>query len=410
MLAQSFAPVIGGEERVVEDLSLELAARGHEVTVATLRQPGGDPVAPGGGVRVRALRSSISRISRENSDRVYAPPVPDPETVLDLRRVLREEQPDVVHAHNWIVHSYLPLARRCPAPLVLSLHDYGLICPTKRLLRDGRVCSGPGPLKCLLNAAKQYGPARAPLVEAGTLLRRGTVHRQVDLFLPISSTVAELCRLGPEDRWRLSPNFIADLPAPPRDPGPLTRLPTQPFVLYFGDLTLDKGVENLIAAYGGIADAPPLVLLGRDYLGAGTQRPGVHALGPVPYPHAIEALRRSLFSVAPSIWAEPFGMVALQTAKARKAIVASDIGGLRDIVVDGETGLLVPPGETAPLREALERLLGDEDLRARLGQAASRRAEEVFSPAVLVPEVEASYRLAIEARRGAEEQPDKGPL
>ena len=62
-----------------------------------------------------------------------------------------------------------------------------------------------------------------------------------------------------------------------------------------------------------------------------------------------------------------------------RAVVASDVGGLRDLVVDGETGLLVPPGDVAALREALERLLGDADLRRRLGAAARERIRELAS-------------------------------
>jgi glycosyltransferase involved in cell wall biosynthesis len=399
MLAQSFAPIIGGEERVVENLSLELAERGHDVAVATLRQPDVEPEGPGGGVRVLPLRSSVARTAGGGAERVYAPPLPDPETVLDLRRVIREERPDVVHAHNWIVHSYLPLDRRAGAALVLSLHDYGLICPTKRLLLDGAICSGPGPLKCLLHAREQYGLARGGIIEAGTLLRGRAVRRHVDVFLPISSTVAELCRLGPEDTFRLTPNFIGALPPPPAADDPrLAALPEEPFVLYFGDVTDDKGVRHLIDVYAGVEGAPPLVLIGRNYLGASTERPGVHALGPLPYPLTIEALRRSLFTVAPSIWAEPFGMVALEAAKAGKAIVASDIGGLKDIVVDRETGLLVPPAEAAPLREALQLMIADDSMRDRFGVAAARRADDVFSPDALVPQVEESYRLALESR------------
>lgn len=399
MLAQSFAPVIGGEERVVENLSLQLAGRGHEVAIATLRQPAADPVEPGGGVRVLPLRSTVSRAAGGGAERLYAPPFPDPETVLDLRRVLRAERPDVVHAHNWIVHSYLPLDRGGGPALVLSLHDYGLVCPTKRLLRDGEVCSGPGAIKCLVNARRQYGLARAVPIEAGTLLRGGTVRRHVDMFLPISSTVAELCRLRPQDRTRLTPNFIPELPAVPADAEErLAGLPAEPFALYFGDLTEDKGVRHLVDVYAGLEAAPPLVLIGRNHLGATTERPGIHALGPLPYPYTIEALRRSLFTVAPSIWAEPFGMVALEAAMAGKAIVASDIGGLKDIVVDGETGLLVPPGAAAPLREALRRLIDSAELRERLGAAAALRAAETYSPEALVPEVERSYELAREAR------------
>jgi glycosyltransferase involved in cell wall biosynthesis len=395
MLAQSFAPIIGGEERVVENLSRELASRGHKVAIATLKQPGVEPSAVPG-VRVHALRSSVARIAGAGAERLYAPPLPDPETVRDLRRVLREERPQVVHAHNWVLHSYLPLERRDDAAVVLSLHDYGLICPTKRLLREGAVCDGPGPLKCLLNARHQYGLAKGAVTVAGTLTRGGKVRRHVDLFLPISTTVAELCRLGPGDAYRVMPNFISELPpSAAADPEALRALPEGPFALYFGDVTEDKGARHLVEAWAGLGEAPPLVLIGRDYLGEAARRPNVLALGPLPYPTVIEALRRSLFSVAPSVWAEPFGMVALEAAKAGKPIVASDTGGLRDIVVGGETGLLVPPGEVEPLRAALRRLLDDEALRARLGAAAARRADEVFSPAALVPQVERAYEEAL---------------
>jgi glycosyltransferase involved in cell wall biosynthesis len=395
MLAQSFAPILGGEERVVENLSLELAARGHEVAIATLRQPGVEPVQCGGGVRIHPLRSSASRLSGEGAERVHAPPLPDPETVLDLRRVLREERPDVVHAHNWIVHSYLPLDRRAEAALVLSLHDYGLICATKRLLRHGAVCSGPGPIKCLLCANAHYGFAKGAVAALGTRARERTVRRRVDVFLPISSTVAELCRLGSGDVSRITPNFIGELPPPATADDPrLAELPAEPFVLYFGDLTEDKGVRHLLDVYRSLERPPPLVLIGRNQLGDLSRLRGVHALGPLPYALTIEALRRSMFTVAPSIWAEPFGMVALEAARAGKAVVASDIGGLRDIVVDGETGLLVPPGAAAALRRALERLISEDSLRERMGAAAARRASETFGPGTLVAGVERSYELA----------------
>jgi glycosyltransferase involved in cell wall biosynthesis len=399
MLAQSFAPIIGGEERVVENLSLQLAGRGHEVTIATLAQPGVEPVEPGGGVRVQPLHSSVSRISPSDAERIYSPPLPDPETVLDLRRVLREVRPDVVHAHNWIVHSYLPLDRHSDAALVLSLHDYGLVCPTKRLLRDGVVCRGPGPVKCLLNAREQYGLAKGAVTAAATLTRGGKVRRHVDLFLPISTTVAELCRLGPGDPYEVMPNFIGELPPPPAEESALANLPDGPYALYFGDITEDKGADRLIEAYSGLEGPRPLVLIGRNFLGEGARGSNVRLLGPMPYPLVIEALRRSAFTIAPSVWAEPFGMVALEAAKAGKPIVASNIGGLKDTVVNEETGLLVPPGETAPLRAALQRMLGDAELRSRLGTAAARRADRWFSPESLVPKVEAAYQRAIDARR-----------
>jgi glycosyltransferase involved in cell wall biosynthesis len=399
MLAQTYSPVVGGEERLVEDLSLQLARRGHEITVATLRQPLGPPPNEQG-IEVELLDSAVHSIPGISvlEERRYAAPLPDPRTTAGLRRLLRRFKPDVVHAHNWLVNSYLPLARRAEAPLVLSLHDYGVLCPTKRLFYKGSVCSGPGPLKCLSHAFDYYGAGKGAMVASGTRLSEPWVRRRVDMFLSVSSAVEELCRVRPDDDHRIVPNFVGDLPVAPADAEErLSFLPDRPFVLYFGDVGEDKGVGNLIAAYRELSDPPPLVLIGRHRIEGLAREPGVIAPGPLPHPLAIEALRRSMFTVAPSIWAEPFGIVALEAAAAGKPIVASDIGGLRDIVADGETGLMVGAGDRVALRDALERMSGDADLRERMGRAAAERAK-LFSPEAVVPRFEQAYRDAIAAR------------
>jgi glycosyltransferase involved in cell wall biosynthesis len=400
MLAQSFAPIVGGEERVVEDLSRELVARGHRVSIATLQQPGDLPAGEVAGAQVHPLRSSSYRVTKTHRDteRRHAPPAPDPETVVDLRRVLRRERPQIVHAHNWIVHSYLPLARESHSALALSLHDYGLICATKRLRRKDELCSGPAPVKCQVCASEHYGATKGLVAAFGTRSFESRLRRHVDVFLPVSSTVEELCRMREGDVSTVIPNFIGELPAPPPGDPRLAQLPDEPFVLFFGDATEDKGAWHLAEAYAQLEDPPPLVLVGRCYIPELEDRPGVHPMGAWPHELAIEALRRSLFTVAPSLWPEPFGLVALEAAAAGKPIVASDIGGLRDIVVDGGTGFLVAPGDRPALVGALQRLIADGELRARLGAAASLRAAE-FSPAAIVPQFEQAYEMAIAGRR-----------
>jgi glycosyltransferase involved in cell wall biosynthesis len=171
-------------------------------------------------------------------------------------------------------------------------------------------------------------------------------------------------------------------------------------------VTEDKGVWNLAEAYRELDSPPPLVLIGRCYLDELTDRPGVHVLGAWPHELAIEALRRSMFSVAPSIWPEPFGLVALEAGAAEKAVIASEIGGLTDIVVDGETGILVPPGDRKELRRSMQLLIGDEPLRERMGAAGARHATE-FGPDALVPRVEAAYGLALEKRRAKTSSPGR---
>jgi len=399
MLAQTYSPVVGGEERLIEDLSHQLAGRGHEITVATLRQPLGPPPDVDG-VRVELLESSVHSIPGVSvqEERHYAAPLPDPKTTAGLRRLLRERQPDVVHAHNWLVNSYLPLARRAAPPLVLSLHDYGILCPTKRLFYKGTVCSGPGPLKCTRHAFQHYGAGKGAMIAGGTRLSEPWVRRRADMFLSVSSAVEELCRVRPRDAHRIVPNFVAELPAAPADADEqLSFLPDDPFVLYFGDVAEDKGAGNLIAAHRELEDPPPLVLIGRRSLEGLDEERGVIAPGSLSHPLAIEALRRSMFTVAPSIWSEPFGIVALEAAAAGKPIVASEIGGLRDIVADGETGLLVKAGDRAALRAGLAGMIGDAAMRDRMGEAAAERAK-LFSPDAVVPRFEEAYRDAIAAR------------
>jgi len=400
MLAQSYAPVVGGVERMVEDLSGELSRRGHEVSVATLRQPHGEAESPQGDVKVHSLGSLVHRVPavRLDAERRHAPPLPDPETAFELRRLLRRERPDVVHAHNWLVNSYLPLDRDSGPALVLSMHDYGLVCATKRFLNRGADCTGPGTGKCVRCAGDYYGHTKGAGVALGTRFAEPRLRRRVDVFLPVSTAVRDRCGFGEGEQHRVVPNFIGDLPAPVEGDPRLDSLPAEPFILYFGDVTVDKGGLQLVEAYRALEDPPPLVLIGRCYLKELEEVPGVLVLGPLPHRLAIEALRRSLFTVVPSLLPETFGLVALETAAAGKPIVASRIGGLTDVVVDGETGLLVLPGSRDELTAAMQRLLADEELRARMGDAALRRVEE-FRPDAIVPRFEEAYELALTHRR-----------
>jgi glycosyltransferase involved in cell wall biosynthesis len=399
MLTQSYPPIVGGEERAIEDLAVELAGRGHEVAVATMRQPGGEP-RPSPGVRVRAIDSTVYRLRRLYGDRErrHAPPAPDPDAVLDLRRLLREERPDVVHAHNWAVHSYLPLDRRGGPALVLSLHDYSMLCATKRMLHRGALCSGPALGKCTACAGEHYGTALGAVTAMATRLGDPRLRRRVDLFLPVSGAVEELCRVGPGEGSVVVPNFFRPEPAPAPADARLEQLPREPFLLFFGDATPDKGAALLAEAHARLESPPPLVFLGRCLVEGLAGQPGVTALGPWPHALAMEALHRSELVAVPSIWPEPFGLVALEAAAAGKPVVAAATGGLRDVVVDGETGLLVEPGDGDSLRAALQRLIADPALGRRLGEAAAVRAE-AFGPGSVVPRFERAYELAIDRRR-----------
>ena len=145
-------------------------------------------------------------------------------------------------------------------------------------------------------------------------------------------------------------------------------------VLYAGRLSPEKGVLELVEAARGLN----LVVAGDGPLRA--RVPG--ARGFVPHDELQGLYARAAVVACPSR-REGFGVACLEAMAHGRPVVASAVGGLRDLVADGKTGLLVPPRDPAALRAALERLLGDPELRRRLGAAGRERARERFSwPAV----------------------------
>lgn len=413
MLSQAYAPIPGGEESAVAGLAAELAARGHEVAVAALEQPVPQR-HPSPAVHVYELDSAVHRLPfvQRDAERRYAPPVPDPGTTRDLRRVLEQERPDVVHAHNLLVHSFLGLKAQAGAGLVMSVHDYSIVCSIKRLFRDGHPCSGPAPVKCAVCAGRHYGALRGPAMAAATLASLPRLRRTVDVFTPVSRDVWARCAPPPGTAHRVIPNFLApsDVTAADADPR-LAQLPAE-FVLFCGDIREDKGVHTLLRAYAGLDGAPPLVLLGRRHVDGLERHRNVLVVGPWPHELAVAAMRRCQFAVVPSVWPEPFGMVALEAMASSKPVIASAIGGLQDIVVDGDTGFLVAPGDAGQLRDTLQRLLSDDGLRQRLGANAAARVRTTFSADAVVPHYEAAYQQAIDAaaavRSSAERRHPRG--
>jgi glycosyltransferase involved in cell wall biosynthesis len=397
MLAQFYAPIIGGEERVVQDLSQELASRGHSVAVTTLWHEGLPAFELDGPVRVYRIRSLIERASWlfKASGRKHAPPWADPGLVKGLREVIRQEQPQIVHAHNWLVHSFLPLKKWSRARLVLSLHDYSLVCAKKRMIYRDQACNGPGFVKCLSCAADHYGLAKGVPTALATAAAQAGEQASVDMFLPVSQAVATHSQL---DRWgaayQVVPNFVPSrVPEGKIDTAPfLAQLPAGDFLLFVGDLSADKGIGVLLNAYAKLPQAPPLVLIGRPVFETpGEMPPNVRQLGPWPHEAVLEAWRRCRIALVPSVWAEPFGLVALEAMAAGCAVIASRIGGLADIVVDGDSGLLIPAGDALALQKAIQRLMQDHELCRDLGDAAKRRAAE-FRAEVVVPRFERLYR------------------
>lgn len=397
MLSDFYPPALGGVEQHVRDLSESLVRRDHEVAVATLRfgdNPRRDSVR---GVQVFRLQSSAQRVERlfRYPDRAWAPPLPDPELTWALRRVIAEVKPDIVHGHDWLARSFLPLRPGSGAAFVLTLHYYTLSCAKKNLLHFEQVCSGPRPAKCLRCAAQHYGPAKGTVITTGNWLGAAAERAAADYVIAVSHATA----IGngfahTRVPWEVIPNFVVDGESGENDDAYLRQLPTADFILFAGDVRPAKGIDVLLSAYAGLPNPPPLVLIGKTWPDTPTNLPpNVQVLGPWPQRAVRAAWSRCQFGVAPSIWPEPFGLVLIEAMAAGCPMIASNIGGMSEVVVDGETGLLVPPRDAPALRDAMAQLLTRPGLRQRLAVASPHQAER-YREAAVVPRIEAVYAAA----------------
>ena len=415
-VVDNYPPVPGGMERAVQALARGQAERGHDVRVVALANPELPVDALDGQVRVRRLEGYTRFLRRfsNDPDHQFHPTIPDPQLVRRLEQLIREEPADVIHAHGWIVHSCMAMTRPAGAVLVHTLHDYGLTCATKTMIRNqtpGPACPGPSPGRCLPCGAKFYGPAKGVALTTGTLLGRrragvfatGERFVDIDLFLPISESVARACLADVDPaRIRVVPSFVPDDVVPAAGERP-DFLPAGDFLLFVGQLGPHKGIGTLLDAHLRMDTVVPLVLIGSTRPDTpeltGTDERPVQVFSGLDHDTIMRCFSAASVAVVPSEWAEPFGLVAVEAMAVGTPVVASDVGGLAEVVVDGGTGTLVAAGRPDVLASALDTMLADPEGRARLGAEGRRRASE-FTAAAVIPAVLDGYAAAARLRPG----------
>jgi glycosyltransferase involved in cell wall biosynthesis len=164
-------------------------------------------------------------------------------------------------------------------------------------------------------------------------------------------------------------------------------LPTEPFVLFAGDDGRHKGLDVLLESWRELADVPLVVATTRPL---DRRLPGGVVGTSLDRAAMPGAWRRATLAVVPSLWPEPFGMVAMEALASGTPVVASRVGGLPEIVRDGLDGVLVPPGDTVALASTIRDLLSDGARRSGMACAAVAGASR-FSPDAVVDALDAVY-------------------
>lgn len=353
--ASAYYPTVGGVQEVVRQLARRQAQAGARSLIITNRWPKDLPARSDyEGVPVRRY---VFRVPERNPKQLIGAAIFTLPTLASLCRDLRRAAADLINVHCVSSNAhYALLARRATGlPLVLSLHgeltvDSGGLFQrsqfAQNLLRTAldeadavTACSA----KALAEAEAFYGKSLAD--------RASVVYSGVD--------TSEFANVAPF--------------AHPR-----------PYLLAVGRLERPKGFDVLLDAFKSLVDSGAtcdLIVGGvgaeLDALRSQAQNLGLGER--VVFPGRLDRgqvralFAGCLFFVLPSR-IEPMGIVNLEAMSSGKAVAATGVGGVPELVIDGETGLLAPPEDARALAGAIRRLLEDDGLRNKLGSAGKRRA------------------------------------
>ena len=386
-------PFSGTEVYMFELMDL-MKAQGHEVALFSMADPRGQPTPydqyflP----NIDFKKNTHGLLTRA---RLAAHAIYSTEARRRLRRLIAEFQPDVAHVRNIYHHlspSILWELKSQGVPVLYHLNDFKLLCPTYNMVANGHVCERcrGGQFRHVLTEGCYTGPpGSALLLMAEAYFHRwlGTYQKCVDHFLTPSRFAKErLIQNG------FNPKKITVLPH-------FQKLPMQAAanvgpkapILYFGRLSPEKGVADLLWAMKQLPHARLQIA------GDGPQRSELESLsrelcltnvnfvgyvGREALDHMIASAR---FTVLPSRAYETLGKTILESYAWGRPVVASDLGSRRELVDQGETGLLYPPGNVEQLVKAVSFLVERPELTAEMGMAGRRFVEAQHAP-------EAHYR------------------
>lgn len=338
-----------------------------------------------GGDSVRLFRRDSRDVNPNVTGKLaaFATGIYAPTSVKQFRQDLESYAPDVVHVHElyplispWI----LPVCREAGVPVVMTCHDYRLTCPIATHYSHGRICTdclAHNETRCVSNDCRSNRlESAAYAVRSASARLWKTVRENVTLFItPTRFAATWLAEHGAlvADRARVVP-YVIPVPDVPE------RQVAGDYVAYAGRFVPEKGVEVLVEA--ALATGLPLRLAGDAGQNAPKPRGDIRYTGHLTAGQLREFYAGARVHVVPSTWFETFGIVAGEAMGHRLPVVASDIGALAEVVDDGVTGLLFPPGDASQLADRLTTLWADPELCLTMGRAGRAKiARECSKPA-----------------------------
>lgn len=297
---------------------------------------------------------------------------------------LRAHKPDVVHVHSTfplISDAALYACHDAAVPVVATFHNYRIGCTGGAFFRNGAPChdcAGGALLPGVIHGCYRDSHAASMPLALSARVHREAWRSLISAYLFISASQRDLLSsLGlPEERGFVRHNMI-----PRRNLQKVGRTPT---VVFAGRLTEVKGLRLLMDAwdqYRGLADDPVLRLviagsgpLEREVTNWASTRPSVEMAGFVSGARCAELMSEARAVLVPSIWEEPFGLVAVEAMAAATPPIATERGSFSELITHGVDGALFPPDDPA----ALASVIADIEARPQVYEAYGARARETY--------------------------------
>jgi glycosyltransferase involved in cell wall biosynthesis len=398
----------GGLGSVMLDEAAALALRGHEVIPFAARHPINlstpwDRFFPAFH-ETGDLGDSMSALERLQA---AARLIRNGEASRAFVRLLDEASPDVIHLHNTVRQlspAVLKQARMRRIPVVMTLHDYALVCPQGHLLKGERTpCVAPNclrgnPLPVVVGKCirRRFLPSTVAAVEYGLHRAAGSYTRAIALALAPSRFMEATVASGgfPRRRLRYLPNGIApagDIRPIPREGG---------LILFSGRLGREKGLDVLLAA-ARLVPGIPITIAGDGPLRAvleASAPPSVRFVGHLAPPQ-LDALRsEAVATVSPSTWYENAPIAVLESMRDGRPAVVSRIGGQPELVAAGG-GLVVEPGNAQALADAITSVWNDRNMADRIGRAGWESQRNSYTLDLHTAALEGVYSEVVETGR-----------
>jgi glycosyltransferase involved in cell wall biosynthesis len=379
LIANKFFFRNGGSEAVMFQERDFLAGTGHEVIDFSMTDERNEPSRYAGSFAGRRQYRSGATLGKIRSALAL---MHSSEAAFRMGQLIDATRPDIVHCHN-IYHQLTPsiigAARSRGVPVVLTLHDYKPVCPAYLRLRDGKPCSD-----CLngdFRPVMKHRCADGSLGKSALLYGEAVIQRRLGNYEKVSRFVApsrfmrdSIVHRFPPERVNLLYNGVdlGSISASDQDDG---------YALYLGRLSSEKGIETLLRTHAEADGRWPLMVAGTGPMGEAfrTTYPTARFAGHLAGEALRSAIARAGAVVVPSECLENCPMAVLEAMAYGKPVVGSRMGGIPELIADGETGLLFDAGSVGSLAAALSRLMQAPDLRREMGRNARLRAERHFS-------------------------------